>query len=139
MKRLLPPMLAALALACDSPSAPREGLPVEFTFGVARSETEPAFFAVAADGAVTVRGSFLVPCNPYEATARSELDGETLIFRIVGENRDDCPQDVVLSIGYRAVVRDLAPGPYLVRVIHEWRDVSWEPTTVLESEVRVDL
>ena len=75
--------------------------------------------------------------SPYAATAQATWEGSTLVLRVIGGNESDCPHDVVASVLHEAEVRDLSPGDYRVRVIHQWKDANWPSTTALETDITV--
>lgn len=129
--------LVLLAGCGSSPTTPDRTLHVDFRFGVVRPAIHPAFFAEGADGSAIIGGAFRSPCGPHEATAQATQEGSTLVLRVIGENKNDCPQDVVASVLYEAEVRDLPPGHYRVRVIHEWKDANWPSTTAFETDITV--
>ena len=129
--------LGLLAGCGFSPTAPDDRLPVELQFGVFRVAALAPFFAQGADGSVLIGGTFQTPCSPYEATAQATLEGSTVVLRVIGRNENDCPQDVVASVLYDAVVRDLSPGDYRVRIVHEWTDVNWPYITAFETDITV--
>ena len=131
-------LFLGLVAGCgSSPTAPDRTLPVEFRFGVLRLGVLPAFFAEGADGSAIIGGAFRTPCSPYEATAQAAQEGSTLVLRVIGENKNDCPQDGVEGVLYEAEVGDLSPGHYRVRVIHEWKDANWPSTTAFETDITV--
>ena len=129
--------LGLVAGCASSPTASDSALPVEFQFGVFRTLGSAPFFAQGAEGSVLIGGAFRTPCSPYEATAQAALQGSILVLRVIGENEGDCPEDVDGSVLYEANVRDLSPGHYHVRVIHQWRDANWPAITAFETDVTV--
>lgn len=138
MRNTLFLLLFCLIPGCGySPAAPDRALPVSFRLGVFRVAALAPFFAEGADGSVSVGGTFKAPCSPYEATAQATQDGSALLLRVIGENQGDCPQDVAASLLYDAEIRGISPGHYRIRVVHEWKDVSWPATLVFQGSVVV--
>ena len=97
--------LLVLGTACQSLIEPREVVPVEFFYGIHRLQTEPAFLVDTQADAVIIRGYLLTPCQPYNASASAEVVGATLVLRVIGKATEECPQDVVSSVGYQATLR----------------------------------
>ncbi len=122
-----------LLAACEQLAEPAPGVPVDFTFGIHRIATEPAFVVEPAGGKVRVRGSLTTPCQPYNATASADLSGSTLVLRVVGKATGECPQDMVTSVSYQADVQVASSAYSRLRVIHEWRDANWPAETVTDT------
>lgn len=137
-----PLLLLALVAGCTSPSGPGrttpfEGtpVPVDFRLGGMRLAIYPAFYAATHGGSLLIGGSLRTPCAPYEASAEARRSGSTLVLIVRGENRGDCPQDVLGAVLYDALLPDLPPGTNQVRIFHEWKDTGWPTELVFQSEV----
>lgn len=110
---------------------------------VADSEPEVS----AGDGTLTVNGALSAPdpcrrlTGQVDRSARASRDGGSrlvLRIRIISDLSEG--EACVTSIGgfqYSAVVRDLEPRTYDLRVIHEYVRSGWSTRTVLEGEVAV--
>lgn len=122
--------------ACQPATEPGDVLPVEFVYGIHRLQAEPAFVVDASANVVQVRGYLRTPCQPYHASAYAEVIGNTLVLRVIGKARGDCPQDVITSIGYQATVRAGRAEYDRVRVTHEWRDANWPAETVVSQQLQ---
>ncbi|CAN5652718.1 hypothetical protein BH23GEM6_BH23GEM6_11730 [soil metagenome] len=126
-------LLLAFVTACRSVLQPEATLPVDFIYGINRLQTEPAFQVETHPDSVMVRGYLRTPCQPYNATASAEIVASSLVLRVSGGATGRCPQDVVASVGYQATVQ-IAPSAYThLQVVHQWRDASWPPETVVDT------
>jgi hypothetical protein len=54
-------------------------------------------------------------------------------LRVIGNTTAECPQDVVLSVGYQADVQVASSMYSRLQVIHEWRDAHWPAEMVIDT------
>jgi hypothetical protein len=133
-------ILIALA-GCESSSEPERPF-VTFQFGVNRPAVEPAFLIAESTNSIVLRGYLsTIPCGPYHATASGSMDGAVLTVRVIGHVTRACQRELssggllfqALSIGYQAVIQVAPTAVSRLVVIHEWRDLGWSPTTVVDT------
>ncbi len=122
-----------LAGACASLVGPPGIVPVEFAFGVNRLANEAAFLVERGAEAVVVRGSLRTPCQPYDARASADVVDGTLVLRVTGVASGGCPQDVVSSVGYQAIVRTRSADYTRLRVVHRWKDANWPEEIAVDT------
>ncbi len=132
-RRLAMSLAALVAVGgCRSAVEPDAPVPLEFVFGIHRLQVEPAFLVEDRSANILVRGYLLTPCQPYDATASAQVVGTTLVLRVLGEATGECPQDLVSSVAYQAVLGAVPANYTHLRITHEWRDANWPGITVLE-------
>lgn len=97
--------LVVLLAACQRMVEPTARIPVEFIFGVFHPAVEPVFVVQPQAERMRVRGSFRIPCHPYNATAAAEVSEGTLLLRVTGRATGACPQDVVSGVHTSQIFR----------------------------------
>lgn len=143
--------------ACESPSDPGQFTPVPVTLEIiARmpfSFTDyfygtPEAFAVGKPSFIVLRGDALLRCDTWEPLAEASRRSREIDFRIYGDENTPCG-DLPARYRYRAVIPELEPGRYRVRVHGEFDNrtsgsgpaltnpVAWKDLVLLDTEVVV--
>ena len=125
-------LCAILALGCDTSTEPVGQL----TFARDVDNTGLPGLNVA-PGTIEHRGTFYLPCVPYQTRAQLAERGAGLVeIHIVGELGVGC-FDMVGQTAYVARVTALPSGPYTLRVIHSWPQTGRTADTVVTLSVAV--
>jgi hypothetical protein len=115
------PLLAALALAfvaCSDSTGPD----LLLSFSADRFDgrgPSPSTTAEGSEGRITVQGSLATPClaSPSEVIAEADRSGSDLELRVGWVPAGDCEPGVDVFV-YEAVLGELRPGLYHLRVVH---------------------
>ncbi|MCH7876021.1 MAG: hypothetical protein IH965_12065 [Gemmatimonadetes bacterium] len=88
-------------------------------------------------GEIEITVSMRTPCDSYTAAGTLSQTADTLSLAVLGSFAGQCPFDVVGNLIYRATIREVPPGNYRLRVVHEWSEGGWVPETAVDRTVTV--
>ena len=142
-RRSIPLILMAVALAaCESTTAPAEPMRVQFAVtdsvqGAAAEGILPFTPTVTVGkGQIDVFGHIRTPnpCSPLSSEVRR--DDDTITFVVTAEHGASaiCAQ-VITVREYSAAIRNVKPGSYTLRVVHEYAELQRERDVVYEGRV----
>lgn len=131
--------LAAVALGCSLFTGPELSIGFEVFAsqrnGVLADETATA---QAETQSIVVDGTMFTPASCAPPTVGGELDGDALTLTLAWTARDRNCLDISMLYTYRAVIQDLAPGVYDLRLVHDNSSPEAFPArTVFEGRVEV--
>jgi hypothetical protein len=142
MIRLTLPFVLALA-ACPGgygSGGPPQGDPrLELDARVLEPGTgEPAATgASGAAGVIRLQGSFDAPDPCQTVTGALDTEGDEVTVRVVVRSTGEPCIQMIATFVYEGTVRDLAPGTYRLRVVHEYPGTGWDAQPVLDTRVTV--
>ena len=100
----------------------------------------PPVIDVNSEGSqIVINGDFALPCTNYGVLHQATRNADTLDFRLEFDRERICAT-MEIKFQYRATLRDVSPGQFIVRVFHELYVPSQGGVGVTEvhrAEVRV--
>ncbi len=99
---------------------------------------QPIVQATGENGRIVVNATLSAPDPCRTLTGALEGAGSELTLRVsVARDQSEGCYQVIGTFKYDAVIRDLAPGSYRLRVIHSYADCCWPTVTALDRTLQV--
>ncbi|MDQ3555338.1 MAG: hypothetical protein M3409_00975 [Gemmatimonadota bacterium] len=138
MIRTCLPMLLSLA-ACSFPLT-SEPSALDFTSRPATSGAyaeRPELTVTGSEGRIVVEAGLSTPDPCREISGALRRSGSELTLEVTIQRSGEICIAAIGAFEYTATIRDLAPGEYRLRVVHEFRGTGWAGGTVLDQQVLV--
>ena len=129
-------LLAGCALELTGPN------PAELEFSVDAAHhgewlEHPEVTAAGGNGAIRVDARLSAPDPCQQLTADAGRSGSTVTLRVRISRVGEACIAAIGTFEYAAVIGQLAPGSYQLRVVHEYPGTGWPSGQVLERTVEV--
>lgn len=136
---VLLPLLLLSSCSLDLILGPRTG-GLEFSWEAAHHGLylpEPELEVAAGRGRIDVHALLSAPDPCQQLTGKLERGSARLTLRVTVRPVGVACVGMIGSFQYDASIRDLAPGTYNLRVIHDYPETGWPSGPVLERQVTV--
>jgi hypothetical protein len=98
---------------------------------------QPEVEARGEAGRIVVSARLSAPDPCQQLNGELERSGSELKLRVTITRVGEACIQPIGTFGYQAVIRDLAPGGYRLRVIHTYPNTGWPTVTALDQTVEV--
>ncbi|MBA2245452.1 MAG: hypothetical protein H0W11_10875 [Gemmatimonadetes bacterium] len=141
MGRVLLGLLILLGACSLDLAAPGEGASLEFAARAAQHGQwleQPIVQATGESGRIVVNAKLSAadPCHTLAGVLEGTGSELTLRVSVARDQSQGCYQ-IIGTFEYDAVIRDLAPGSYRLRVIHSYAECCWPTVTALDHTLQV--